>query len=102
MKTYDVILLDDAASDLKARYEYLVNEAGAAFASRYMSELESHLMSLSILPHIGHERSDLGTNVRVFGYRRHATIAIRVNLEHNQIWILAILFGGQSLEKRLS
>lgn len=68
-------------------------------AKRFVADLIAECKSLAIFPARGTLQDELGTDVRLCGWRRRVAIVFRVMSHVDEVEILAIFYGGQDIVK---
>lgn len=99
MKVYRVVYTSDALRHLKEIEDYISAQAVTFVTQNYIARIRAACNSLSIFPHRGTQRDDLGRSARTIGFERKATIVFRV-LEH-EVEIVGIFYGGRDYEALL-
>jgi toxin ParE1/3/4 len=85
----------DSINDLAEMHAYLLPLAGAAIARRYIADIRGYCDQLAYFPERGTRRDDLRKGLRVVGYKRKVTIALRVDAD--RVTILRVLGRGRDL-----
>jgi len=93
---YSVTITPEAQSHLEAIYTYIADQASAAVADRFTSQILDYCEGFDMFPERGARRDDLRFGLRIVGYRRRASIAFEV--EDDQVSILGIYYGGADFE----
>ncbi len=106
MKTYEIILHEQAEAELRQLYRDLAGDdkAGPVVAWNYVSGIRQYIMELAIFPKRSTVREGLVPGLRIIGYRRSVSIAFVVEEAH--VMILGVFNGGrdipvEALEERL-
>jgi len=87
-----------AESQLASIFRYVARAASPSIASSFTESIVSHCLKFSTLSHRGTKRDDILPDLRTIGFRRRVTIAFRV--EPEEVVILGVFYGGQSVEAR--
>jgi toxin ParE1/3/4 len=95
----EVILTEQATSDLASLGIYVASQSSETIAYSYLSRLHAACMALTIFPERGTKRDDILPGLRTIGFERRATIAFRVL--DTQVQIVTIAYGGRDFETDL-
>ena len=93
--TMRVDISRDAIDDLAEMHAYLLPLAGAVIARRYVIDIRAFCDRFAHFPERGTRRDDLRKGLRIVGYKRKVTIALRVDGDH--VTILRVLGRGRDL-----
>ncbi|HXR39856.1 MAG TPA: type II toxin-antitoxin system RelE/ParE family toxin [Terracidiphilus sp.] len=93
---YRVVYTPQAEDQLLALFAQIALAASPEIAARYTDAIVQQCESLSTFPMRGAQRDDLYPGLRVFGFRRRASIAFEV--AGDLVKIAGIFYGGQNLE----
>jgi toxin ParE1/3/4 len=91
-----VVYSEHARADLEAIFAWIADRGGVKAALAYTSRIEQFCQKMTLFPHRGTARDDLGKGFRTVGFERRATIAFTVKGE--DVIILRILYAGRSLD----
>jgi len=97
MKTYRVIVSEQAEADFDSLYAFIADDAGTAAAGRFIGRLYAFCTGLAHAPHRGLNRPDLLPGLRLLGYRKRATVAFIVN--DDQVVILRVAYRGRDIDQ---
>lgn len=86
----------DAVRDLKDVYDYLAPLAGDAVASAYVERIYRFCNTLDLFPERGIRRDDIAHDLRIIGYRRLASIAVRI--DETAVTIVRIYHRGRNVD----
>jgi toxin ParE1/3/4 len=86
----------DAINDLAEIHAYLLPLAGATIARGFIADIRGYCDQLAYFPERGTRRDDLRKGLRVVGYKRKVTIALRV--DHDRVTILRVLGRGRDVK----
>lgn len=93
---YKVVFSPEAEEQLLALYRYLANVVSPSVAHNYTSSIIDFCEQLTIFPLRGNQRDDIRPGLRTTHYKKQTVIAFSV--QHEQIAILGIFYGGQDYE----
>jgi toxin ParE1/3/4 len=99
MKTYSVLLMPDAITDLESIYEYITEQSG--FPERawaYIEKLRERCHTLEVAPLRGQQRDDLLEGVRIYPLDKSAVAAFIVDDKEQTVCILNVFYGGRDYE----
>ncbi len=89
----------DAVQDLKDVYDYLAPLAGDAVATAYLERIYRFCLTLDLFPERGIRRDDIVPGLRIMGYRRQASIAVRIDA--TTVTIVRIYHRGRNINAEL-
>jgi toxin ParE1/3/4 len=98
LKTYSVIVSDNAEADLTAIYAYISERVGGDVALRFVERIDAYFSGFSSVPERGTKRDDLRPGLRTVRFRRRATILFEVDHRARQVIIHGIYYAGRNLE----
>lgn len=84
-----------AINDLAEMHAYLLPLAGAAIARRYVADIRAFCDRFAHFPERGTQRDDLRKGLRIVGYKRKVTIALRVDAD--RVTIVRVLGRGRDV-----
>lgn len=93
--THAVFFTARAEADLLDIFDFIALRDGPVRARDYCTKLRQFCLSLHLYPERGTLRADLRPGLRILGYRRQASIAIRVT--KTRVHILAIYQAGRDI-----
>jgi toxin ParE1/3/4 len=92
---FRVHLARHAINDLAEIHAYLLPLAGAITARRYVEDIRAYCDQFAHFPERGTLRDDLRKGLRIIGYKRKVTIALRVDAD--RVTVLRVLGRGRDL-----
>ncbi|MCQ1569737.1 type II toxin-antitoxin system RelE/ParE family toxin [Neorhizobium galegae] len=92
---YRVVFDPAADADLAELYDYIAPKAGRAIARRYINQLVGHCAAFETFPTRGTRHDELGSGIRIVGFKRKASIVFRIDAD--VVTIMRILNRGKSL-----
>lgn len=98
--TYHIRYHPSVADDLIAIAELIEDYAGPQVARRKLVEIAEVAQSLSALPHRGTKRDHILPGLRAIPAARRAVIAFTVNDTAQEVFVMAITYGGADWIKR--
>jgi toxin ParE1/3/4 len=97
VRTYSVIISDEAEADLVAIYDYIADRAGTNTAFRFVESIETYCLGFASVPERGTRRDDVRPGLRTVGFRRRATILFEFLPGSDRVVIHGIYYAGRSL-----
>jgi toxin ParE1/3/4 len=94
----EVVLRPSALADLKGLYDFIERD-NPMNAARYVDQIEAFCMKLADFPERGTRREDLGSGIRILGFRRRISIAFVVLSD--RVEVARVLYGGSDLKRAL-
>ncbi|HTX76598.1 MAG TPA: type II toxin-antitoxin system RelE/ParE family toxin [Terracidiphilus sp.] len=96
---HEIVFAPEAEAQLIDLYLHIAAASSAEIAESYVNAIIRQCESLATFPMRGAARDDVRPGLRVFGFRRRASIAFEVSPE--RVTILGIYYGGRNLETAL-
>ncbi|MDO9414635.1 type II toxin-antitoxin system RelE/ParE family toxin [Pararhizobium sp.] len=93
--SYRVLFQPRVRKDLKELYSYFSPNAGQRVARAYVDDIIDYCLALKTFPERGTRRDDISPGLRLVGYRRKATIAIRI--DDDTVTILRVFHKGRDV-----
>jgi len=92
--TYTLRYHPSVADDLLTISELIEDYAGPRVARRKLAEIAETAQSLRSLPHRGTRRDHILPGLRAIPAARRAVIAFTIDEDANEVYVLAITYGG--------
>lgn len=92
--TYRLRYHPSVANDLTTISELIEEYAGPLIAHQILAEIARVAKSLCTLPHIGTQRDHILPGLRAIPAARRAVIAFTVDDDTQEVYVLAITYGG--------
>lgn len=96
MKTWTVRLEPDAQDDLDEIEMLIAARDTPTSAARYIDRILEHCEGLQHFPERGAPRDELGPGIRVLGFEKRLSIAVRILGE--EVLILRVFYAGQTVK----
>ena len=97
--TYRVAFEPSSRADLRSIARYITRKNSAQVARQFTRDITAHCLSFETFPYRGTARPELFLGARTTGFRNTITILFAVSEESRLVTIIAILYGGRSLEE---
>jgi toxin ParE1/3/4 len=91
-----VVYAPEAEAQLLDLYFYIAAASSPEIAANYTYAIVEKCESLKTFPARGAQRDDIRPGLRVFGFRKRASIAFEITEE--EVTVLGVFYGGQNIE----
>jgi len=91
-----VIYHPRARQSLLDLYDFVLAKAGPETAGAFVDAIVAYCEGFASFPHRGTRRDDLGTGLRLVGFRRRVGIVFAVDAD--TVMILGIFYGGRAID----
>jgi toxin ParE1/3/4 len=91
-----VVYAPEAEAQLLDLYFYIAAASSPEIAANYTDAIVEKCESLKTFPARGAQRDDIRPGLRVFGFRKRASIAFEITEE--EVTVLGVFYGGQNIE----
>ena len=98
--TFSVVFTPEAEEQLVDLYRYIAAAGSPESAARYTDSIMAFCEELATLPYRGKARDDIGSGLRVIGYKRRLVVAFAVISEC--VLIVGVFYGGRDYEAVLT
>lgn len=95
MRRYVLSRHPEVKADLEAIQDFIAPVAGVRSTSRIMAAIQSRMLQLRDLPHIGVTYIYEGREVRAVSCAEKAIICFSVDAEAHQVKVLCVTYAGQ-------
>jgi toxin ParE1/3/4 len=96
MRALEVILREDAISDLQELLGYIAAQGVPRSALGYIRRIRARCDAIGLAPLGGTPRDDLQQGLRTVGFERRIVIAYVI--QEDQVHITNVFYGGRDLE----
>lgn len=95
---YQVTYSEQAVQHLKNIHDYIADQGNPNAAKALLEAMLRYCDGFDLFPERGTSRDDLRSGLRLVGFERKATIAIRIDEATMRVVVLGIYCGGQNPE----
>jgi plasmid stabilization system protein ParE len=96
--SYQVTYTEQAVQQLQNIHDYIAEKGEPRAAKALLEAIFRYCDGFDLFPERGTSRDDLRLGLRLVGFERKATIAIRIDEATRRVVVLGVYYGGQNHE----